>query len=77
MALATPKDFKFGALLQNVSTDQKVRVLNNVRGNEFDATNGSGYEITVHSCEANNYELIEDGSNFKPSKEFMALVRSY
>lgn len=77
MTLATPKDFKFGALLQEVSTGQLVRVLNNVRGDEFDVTNGSGHEITAHSCEASNYELIEDGSNFKPSKEFMALVRSY
>jgi hypothetical protein len=50
------------------TVDVLIRVLNNVRGDEFDATNGLGYEITVHSCEASNYELLEDGSNFKPSK---------
>jgi hypothetical protein len=77
MIQAKPIDFKFGALLQTKENNHKVRVLNNVRGDEFDATNGSGHEITVHSREASSYELLEDGSSFNPSKEFMALIRTY
>lgn len=77
MKQATKLDFKFGALLLLKTTGQKIRVLNNVRGDEFDATTGMGSELTVHSREAHCYELLEDGSEFKPSDEFLEQVRFY
>lgn len=77
MTQATSTDFKFGALLQSKVTGQKIRVLNNVRGDEFDATAGGGDELVVHARDAGGYELLEDGSEFKPSNEFLELVRFY
>ena len=78
MAIATAEDFKFGAVLEVISSGQRIRVLNNSRADEFDAIQaGSDAEVTVYSRDASAYNLLDDGSNFKPCKEFLTLVRTY
>jgi len=76
MIEATASNYTFGALLESKEHGTQIRVLNNVRGDEFDAITESG-EVTVHSREAHCHWVVEDGSNFNPSPEFMALVRTY
>ena len=78
MKQATASDFKFGALLQAKSSGQHIRVLNSPRAYEFDAIyDGVEAEMTVDSREAKHYLLVDDGNDFKPSKEYMELVRTY
>jgi len=75
---ALVSDFKFGALLQVKANEQKIRVLNNSRGDEFDAVfEGINAEMVVHSRDAGAYLLIEDGEAFKPCDAFMTEVRVY
>jgi len=75
---AQASDFKFGALLESNFTGTKVRILNSPREHEFDAVYGDcSAEMVVDSRNAKSFTLLEDGSNFKPSKGFMDLVRFY
>jgi hypothetical protein len=75
--IAKASDFKFGALLRT-NNGTHVRVLNSPREHEFDAVyEGCAAEMVVDSRNANSFTLLEDGSNFKPSKEYLDLVRSY
>ena len=74
---AKPSDFRFGALLMVKDYGSKLRVLNNSRGTQYDAVQEIGGEVEISSSEAHCYFLLEDGSQFKPTKEFMALIRTY
>jgi hypothetical protein len=78
MVEATASDFKFGALLQHKIDGTKTLILNNSRGDEFDSvTDGTPEETVVHSRDAHCYYLVDDGSHFKPTPEFMNQVHTY
>jgi hypothetical protein len=61
MRTAIEEDFKPNALLERISDQVKVRILDHVRGDEFTSIHeGVQVEITIHAREANCYNLIAD-----------------
>jgi len=61
MRAATAEDFKPNVLLERISDETKVRILEHVRGDEFNSIHeGVPVEITIHAREANCYNLLSD-----------------